>query len=119
MEEREELRQEAMAYARSTHRKFIDSDALLVFRRGPGIYVYSEKGTGFDKQVKDKLSEQTGMKIKNHTLRRTWSRETYYRGRADLLDISAIYGHSSEATTAKYIGVDKKRMRDTMEKTPF
>ncbi|MDR0778624.1 MAG: site-specific integrase [Methanomassiliicoccaceae archaeon] len=119
LEDREKLREKAMAFARKHHRKFVDCDSFFVFRRGPGIFAYSEKGNGFDKQVKDKLTKETGIKIKNHTLRRTWGRETYYRGGAKMRDISAIYGHSSEITTERYIGVDNRRVKETMEKTPY
>ena len=119
MEARSELKREALAFARRTHRKFVDSDALFVWRCGPELRPYSEKGTGFDKQVTNKLSKQLGMKIKNHTLRRTWGREMHYRGNVDILEISLVYGHSNPITTMKYIGMDRKRLAEIMNKVPF
>jgi integrase len=98
---------------------FVDSDHLFVHRKGSKLLPYSEKGTGFDRQVKDKITAQTGIKVKNHTLRRTWGRETHYRGGVSLADLAKIYGHSSEVMTMNYIGVDKKRMTEVMKKIPY
>ena len=119
LKERARLREDAIAYARKHHRTFVDSDYVLVFKKGPGIYAYSEHGSGFDKEVTGKLSKQLGMRITNHALRRTWGREVFYRGNAKLLDIGKVYGHSSEAMTELYIGIDEKRIAETMEKTPY
>jgi len=119
MEVRSELEREAKAFARRTHRKFVNSDALLVWRCGPELRPYSEKGTGFDKQITNKLSKQLGMKIRNHTLRRTWGRETHYVGKADISELSLVYGHSNPVTTMRYIGVDGERLVETVNKTPF
>jgi integrase len=119
MEEREALRRKAMAYARTKHMNFIDTDAVFVFKKSQGIYAFSEKGTGFDKRVKDKLTKQTGVKVKNHSLRRTFGRESHYRGDMSMLDLSIIYGHSSERMTADYIGADQERIKEAMKKVPF
>ena len=116
---KEELRQKAIRHARKHHTKFVDSDYLLVYRQGSKLLPYSEKGTGFDKQFVQKLTKLTGIKIKNHTLRRTWGREAYYRGGMDIVDIAAVYGHSNIITTLKYIGADEKRVRAAMDKLPY
>ena len=86
-----------------------------MYKQKVRIGAYSENGDAFDDAVKIPVSEMTGIKFSNHTLRRTGGRMMWKSGNIPIETIAKIYGHSSTTTTERYIGVNFDDMDQAMD----
>lgn len=77
---------------------------LFLWDRAGELHPFAEAGTGFDKCFLRPVRDETGIQYSNHTLRRTFARELYFRG-LSLMEIGTLLGHESIAVTRDYIGV--------------
>ncbi|MDR1405011.1 MAG: site-specific integrase [Candidatus Methanoplasma sp.] len=122
MERRNALVDRARRKAKRNNRKFFDSGHLIVYERVGKLLPYSElHPNGFDAAVVTAVGVRCGIHFDNHTLRRTFGRELYYKDTEpiDLLTLSMLYGHDSIDQTVSYIGPDPRRMASGILKTSY
>lgn len=94
-------------------------DTLLIWKRYEGsrtiIGPYTERGHSLDRSVIYPVRDSVGFKFSNHTLRRTFGRESFHAG-VDIESISKILGHESIDMTLKYLGLNMDDMQAGMRK---
>jgi|GEM_PF-2656996 len=122
MKRRAELVKLGQKKATHKHKHFVDSDNLIVYERNGEIHPYSElHPNGFDAAVVTSVSIRCHIPFSNHTLRRTFGRELYYKDvdPIDIVTLSNLYGHESINQTKAYIGPDPRRMAQGILKTAY
>jgi len=94
---------------------------LIIARHKNNTYGrYDEiKGTGYDKVITNAVSADCGIFFTNHDLRRTFGRELFYTSKVDIVTIMNYYNHANTEETLYYIGADKRRMSEEIQKIPF
>lgn len=77
-------------------------EELLIYERGGTLHPY--KRTAIDDRLQA-VSERTGIKFTNHTLRRTFGRTCWLAG-VPLETIKDLLGHEDTKTTILYLGIN-------------
>jgi site-specific recombinase XerC len=86
---------------------------LLIWQRYGKLGAYKSRNS---LRVWDAVSKRVGFHISHHTMRRSFGRSMWeLLGDKCLLRLSEIYGHSDIKQTIKYIQVELKHMKDTIE----
>ena len=85
-------------------------DNLLLYRKGT-LKPYSPKGISV---IMEHLSERTGVRFTNHTLRRTFGRTCWQAGILKET-IRDLLGHSTVEQTIQYIGINYDDMSTAMQ----
>lgn len=119
---RAELVDIARRKARRKNGRFVDCDKLIIYEKGGRLSGYSElHPNGFDDATTTAVGIRFGLIFDNHTLRRTFGRELYYKEEdpIDLHTLAGIMGHDSTDETERYIGQDTTRMAVGILKTPY
>lgn len=89
-----------------------DSDFLFTSREGDNRPITRARAY----QILSQAARKHGLKrIGTHTLRKTFGYH-FYQQTKDLALLRAIYGHSSEKETRRYIGLDQDMMDNAMQR---
>lgn len=104
------VRDAEIARARSRNPSVVIPDELLLYERNGHLHAY--KKSALENFLKD-LSDRTGIRFSNHTLRRTFGRIAW-RARVPIETIAGILGHSDTKTTMLYLGIDQADMAHAM-----
>jgi len=99
----QEIREAEIARARARNPSVAVPEALLIYSTAKGdLRAYQR--TAVDKML-SKVSQKSGMKFTNHTLRRTFGRTAFLAG-VPLEVISSMLGHEDTKTTILYLGLN-------------
>jgi len=87
-------------------------DELIIYERKGKLHPYQR--TALDNRLKA-VSERTGIRFSNHTLRRTFGRTCWLAG-IPLETIKELLGHESTKTTVLYLGLNMDDKESAMSK---
>jgi integrase/recombinase XerD len=104
------LREIEIERARAKNKAVKVPEALLIYELRGKLYPY--KRSALDLRLKA-VSERTGIRFTNHTLRRTFGRTCWLAG-VPLETIKDLLGHEDTKTTIQYLGINMDDKSEAM-----